>query len=119
MTTEAQIRVAEADRRELDARVATEIMGWKRGRPERGEYPWRRPDGSWHPSHVVPGYTSDPAADYEVLCHVRETWDGPKQAAMMERLTTMWAERSAEYLRWLAYMPGDYSRAALAVMEGE
>lgn len=106
-----------AEARELNERVAEKVLGWRRGRSERGEAPWILPDGvtAW----TVRYFTTDAAADYEVLCHVRETWDGPARYAMMKRLTTMWLERCVEFERWLAYMPGDYSRAALAVMEGE
>jgi hypothetical protein len=117
MTTEAQIRVAEADRRELNERIATEILGWRRSRAEYGEAPWILPDGvtAW----TVRYFTTDPTADYEVLRHVRETWEQGMIHRYGEALYRIWRHRSMFMDVGMRYEPGDYSRAALAVMEGE
>lgn len=70
----------------------------------------------WSPS-------TDPAADYEVLVKVRETWEPLKVCDFRDALTLAWA-RAFEARRQSGtiiivsgpnqYQPGDYSRAALA-----
>lgn len=72
-----------------------------------------------HTSTVYPAVSSDPAADYEVLRHVRETWDTDAQYQFAHALAELYRPRKEGNHPILRYMPGDYSRAALAVMEGE
>ena len=63
------------------------------------------------------------AADYEVLCHVREKWEPVPQSRFAEALITIWNRRRIEQPRPLSrsdilyYHPGDYSRAALMAKE--
>lgn len=73
---------------------------------------------------VVPFYSTDPADDYEVLKRVRETWSDEMAGAFADHLERTWHERSGvgpEYERRAVlacvYEPGDYSRAAISVMQ--
>lgn len=73
---------------------------------------------------VVPHYTTDPAADYQVLEHVREKWEPLQHCTMRDELQMAWGERArdAEVAQvWgpTQYRPGDYSRAALAALDKE
>ena len=128
---------------ELDARVAEKVMG---GADMVGflcprcgsNYFGSSQDGmrychgehracgwSGQAADAVPPFTTDPAADYKVLQHVREHW--PDEAGdKWERFSeTLW-ERLVERRKYGwnltfdshgLYEPGDYSLAALAVME--
>lgn len=65
-------------------------------------------------------YTSDPAADYKVLLHVRENWGIEKQKLLSKALANM----NLMYVTWfhhglLAYQPGNWSLAALEVVNNE
>lgn len=74
---------------------------------------------------IVPYFSTDPAADYEVLKHVRETWDGARQKAFSDAYYHLVSKR------WLAlgepptnhvyvmYEPGDYTLASLLALESE
>lgn len=75
-----------------------------------------------------PKYTTDPAADYSVLVKVRETWDQMRLLYFGAALDDLWArlhkmplgcEMRQCGMRQLTYQPGDYSRAALAVLKAE
>lgn len=71
-------------------------------------------------THFVAEYTSDPAADYKVLLHVRENWDIEKQKKFSEELARM----NMFYTSWfhhglMSYQPGNWSRAALKVLGHE
>lgn len=81
-----------------------------------------------------PAYTSDLAADYDVLRHVRETWDEEARTRFAQELLLIYGERWRAMLKrretlpfvphelmyhLLCYQVGDYSRAALAVWESE
>lgn len=105
----------DTDTQSLDARVAEKVMGWQ----------WcseatERPGDIW-----LPHFTGDPTADYSVLVHVRETWIFSKRRAFARDLVKLWQTRvplpngEAEAMPGAAmrYLPGDYSRAALAVVE--
>jgi hypothetical protein len=66
----------------------------------------------------VPSYFG--SEDYLVLDHVRSTWDRERLKAFTVALAGMWGERGGDERAWLAwglYELGDYSRAALAVVE--
>jgi hypothetical protein len=72
-----------------------------------------------------PAYTSDASADYSVLAKVRETWDdvdlfnfGSALAGLWRRLNELplGCEMRKCGMQHLMYEPGDYSRAALAVL---
>lgn len=117
------------DARELDARVAEFVMGihlihdtaqvpdYYRG---MGPY-WAPPVGEpgFAEHWPIPHYTSNPAADYEVLRRVRETWLHNEQYLFANALAELYRPRKEGNHPILRYIPGDYSRAALAVMEGE
>jgi len=124
---------------ELDALVAV-MMGWvrpktyiahtaaKEGTTETGQYvvqtQWSKA-GLCRP--CPPPYSTDPAADYEVLCHVRETWGNagaldPRFERFCECLKTLWWARSpvtTHFLLATLYLPGDYSRARLMAQEND
>ncbi|GAG51501.1 unnamed protein product [marine sediment metagenome] len=121
----------------LNARVAEKVMGWTMH--EHHPMPllgtgrhWKRPDGSrvdrWHGQSVIGEdqcwpFSTDPAADYEVLEVVRK-WPEEPREAFCEALRDIWNERRAEAgypsLGAILYKPGDYSRAALkAIGESE
>jgi hypothetical protein len=125
--------------READAKVAELVMGFTRtpvrvkGSTNYGDC-WLQPDapeidGQWtaHELHVYYAprfYTTDPAADYQVLAHVREKWGAEHHCAMRDELKMAWERRAhdsdkAEVWGPTQYRPGDYSRAALAVIEKE
>lgn len=108
------------DARELDARVAEKVMG-KRVDPDDCGCTDCLTGESLHPGQV-PDYLTDASADYEVLRHVRETWDARRLRRFSANLQAMWFDRQRdadESYPVVAYLPGDYARAALAVMEGE
>ena len=132
--------------REQDARVAELVMGWTAYAEQRGKYrlavvvspgdrpPWmktRDPEPERYEQIGAveavkmgffgigfPEYTRDPGADYTVLERVRG-WGRAEQDWFYEALGTIWVdERRCDELPALAYQPGDYARAALAVVEG-
>ena len=69
---------------------------------------------------MMPEYSTDPSADYEVLVFVRENWEEAKRLSFGLQLSSILDDRwgandfgdveTAGYY----YQPGDYSRAALA-----
>lgn len=78
---------------------------------------------NWHCGDVVSFYSTDPAADYEVLRHVREKWTGMPVLRFAKALRDIWSERKpvADMLcndadLVLRYTVGDYARAALAAV---
>lgn len=130
MSTEAKQLTADDVRgmeagREMDAmvfdRLFREYMTGENGeRLDVTRYPAGLPDGA--DPCKMPAYTTDPAADYFVLRHVREKWcadDYPRIddfRTFCEELKTLWWPRSRvtmHYGLFTLYQPGDYSRAAL------
>lgn len=102
--------------REQDKRVA-EILGYK----VREEW-----DGFWMTTFTgedmpLLHFTTDPAADYKVLEWVRGKYseDDFVGGMFLSALDDIWCAESRG--RWggdsLAYQPGDYSRALLALDE--
>lgn len=110
----------------LNRDCAERVMGWEYHEHENGscylggnkdpsclwDY---RARGDWSPS-------TDPAADYEVLVHVRENWGPQKQCAFVVELQkTRYAKARhiniPAMVADLCYESGDYSRAALAALE--
>ena len=90
----------------------------------RSKYYWRTTDGGcWD---TLPDYLS-PENDFEVLKLVRETWkNGGKTEQNLDRfwneLYEIWRKRRLDHILRLPsfemyYEPGDYSNAALAVVE--
>ena len=73
---------------------------------------WEMPNGS---QCSLPAFTSDPTADYQVLEWVRENTIREKHA---DELWSIWHIRAGNtgYLPSL-YLPGDYSRALLALKD--
>lgn len=68
---------------------------------------------------VVDFYTTDPTADYAVLCRVRETREGEQRRMFDYHLYSILRRRDAacDFLALMAtYEPGDFSRAALSVL---
>jgi hypothetical protein len=69
----------------------------------------------------LPHYHTDASDDYRTLVVVR-TWDGKRQAAFAHHLIELWMQRgsgAAACFVAVAYEPGDYTTAALAVLESE
>ena len=108
--------------REQDARVA-ELMGCESRRPSGLGNTWL-----WKPHGYatdLPRFTTDASADYLVLKWVLESWSKDRLLRFSEGLYDLWDARAAESDprgddRWIdamLYTPGDYSRAALAVVE--
>lgn len=72
----------------------------------------------------VPYFSTDPAADYSVLCRVRQKWDIYDRQKFGIALDAIFQSRITYCMSaWETasmYEPGDYSRAALlAVSEQE
>lgn len=109
--------------RELDMQVAERVMGWTPVENYGTRTGFWDPDGEYGAGDRVcwedeiPPYSTDAAADYTVLQHVRATWDEVTRRRFHRRLNQTWLERQveeAESFPPLAYEPGDYARAALA-----
>ena len=112
--------------RELDALVQKHIFGSETSEA-LGQWFFRLEGNYWPP---VPNYTSDAAADYAVLCKVRETWDEPMQDKWHVELQNVWMDRRGGPMliaftaggpmliafTAIDYLPGDYSKAALAAL---
>ena len=102
---------------ELDALVAKEVMGWEWHEKFMCWYPpgigatlaESRSPREWHP-------TSNVFNDYEVLVRVRETWDERKLTEFARALDGGWCKGYCIPFGYVRYQPGDYSRAALAVL---
>lgn len=130
--------------RVLDARVAQRVMGAdiviERLDDENGSRTRithidasgaKRTREHWNDSHdgyaawglgdPWPNYTTDAADDYAVLERVRETWGHSARFLFGLKLLAIWRKRGGPMSEpILRYEPGDYSRAALAVLdEGE
>lgn len=98
-----------------DVLVAVHVMGHKVTSPQGSSLNF---ETIGKETASLRAYTSDPAADYQVLLHVRENWDVEQQKKFSEELARM----NSFYVSWfhhglLGYKPGNWSRAALAVME--
>lgn len=107
--------------REIDAKVAEKVMGWREIVPFDG--PWGVPNDG-HDSNLrapVPRYTTDASADCEVLKHVRETWEPTAIDKFEKALWVAWQIRLvvSNLAGFMAYQPGDYSRAALKALGEE
>ena len=125
--------------RELDAQVAEKVLGWERTQepyPGSNMGAWFRPTKEYqeYEGKEILGCTAPsmerPENDYFVLMHVRENWLSPNLNLFPEAFTRLWAERAVadgelDHIddegcvgSWLAiyYRPGDYARAALAVV---
>lgn len=128
--------------REFDAEVAEKVMGIRwiviesamiNGRLQgNGDVWWPEEFGDpLNPSsgaHVGWGpdrYSTDPSADYEVLKHVRETWgdDIHEFCRHLYLILRQNMEAVLDYSNEIDYaayyLCGDYSRAALAVANGD
>jgi hypothetical protein len=122
------------DNRELDALVAEKVMGWERrnvahrsgtslyGFTKAVTSAWVGQDGQpvcaldeWEP-------TTDIRDDYEVLVKVRETWGKEEREQVFKYAQAEWANRFGWRIPpWMgqevmAYLPGDWSRAALKAL---
>lgn len=88
---------------------------------------WKEITFTGYQKENLPAYTSDPAADYQVLVKVRETWDDMdmnefsrqvcKQCKI--RLGTDYVTDGTVWIFLQGYTPGAYSRAALAVLKAK
>jgi hypothetical protein len=103
---------------ELDRIAAVEVMGWT-GAWWDGVLRDAYNVDKWHP-------TTNPADDYRVLEHVRDTWGEQQFHLMQIEITAMWRERleqhqaDSPYLQFafgVMYRPGDYARAAIAAIK--
>lgn len=97
---------------EIDAKVATLVMGLNGAEMLEDE--------QMFPNHgALPRYTTDPCDDYEVLVHVRDTWGFDRMKRLDEEIESIWKHRAHIdlYEHHTRYEPGDYARAALAVVE--
>lgn len=111
------------DTRKLDGLIAEQVFAtdkwsvwWDNYDDEisdEGESPVRQ---GYAVYDSVPHYTTDAAADYLVLVHVRESWDQEKRHLFEVNLEGIWLKRNRWYTTPVWYEPGDYSRAALAVL---
>ncbi|MFH1603177.1 MAG: hypothetical protein ABIH03_04650 [Pseudomonadota bacterium] len=95
------------------------------GRNDKPAYIYRSTEAErWD---FVPCYTSDVAADYEVLDHVRRNWKSELVCDFRDSVKCTWDARAQSYTRgdgigvWglTQYQPGDYARAALAIIRIE
>ena len=120
---------------ELNAAVAERIMGWPRRAfddPLWGHRPYvaELSDGSVHVYPLAGNYWSpstDPAADRDVLCYVRDNWDEIQCMRFVECLQQLLRSRDPVHCmaaeqygleEWLELgQAGDYSRAALMALE--
>ena len=102
--------------REIDARVAELVMGWKPDKKNSGAWipPGKEPLRSGYYTAQPGSFTTDPAADYEVLKHVREKWGSTAVGHFIANLGDMWGERGYNCALW--YQPGDYNKAALLAL---
>lgn len=117
--------------REQDAKVAELVMGWTviREQYEGGNQgPVFKPSQAYIDREfrrtgtrivdcTAEPFTSDVSADYLVLEYVRENWDRDKMTAFNEKLRLQWT--SYDVPLSCQYVSGDWSRAALAVVEAE
>ena len=82
-----------------------------------------------HIAGFLPHYTTDASDDYSVLEKVRDAWDVKDIRSLSAKIRYLWHERYDRYL-WherkntpypmeTFYQPGDYSRAALAVLKAK
>lgn len=109
--------------RELDAKVATKVMGWRQveeyfGSSPTGRFNWCC--GTKKYIDFVP-YSTDVKWDYEVLKHVREKWTREQQDKFAEACDDVMAVRCTPNSQWwcIAYEPGDWSKAALKALGEE
>jgi len=119
----------------MDLQVALRVMGHCRRRANtlvkhsdheaeqisHAEYCWDYFDQHGNVVRLL-RYTKDVAADYEVLERVRE-WTAPQRFSFGCELDAVWSvrehgENGDRYVpeNAVQYRPGDYSRAALAVL---
>lgn len=135
--------------RERDAMVSEKVMGWRWVTPAYECDPslrhrWLLPPtdakAEWNKAAtpdlpidfrslaaLTPEYSADPAADYEVLRHVRQRWGHTFQIRFQNQLYELQRGRTFDGEKdwrhfssrtgpgWL-YEPGDYALAALAVV---
>lgn len=76
----------------------------------------------------IPFYTTSASDDYRVLEHVRGEWNERLFHLFQIEITAIWREqvvKATQTSKWLQfafgahYRPGDYARAALAVLEAK
>jgi hypothetical protein len=125
MTTDARMEAGEA----MDREIAEKVMGLKNIRidnvPGAGSlsgqtFPILMHGETKQTTEMVPRYSTDIAADYLVLEHVREKWELVQQNRFTKALNAilyerMWDKYQGKLGAGLSvYEPGDYSRAALS-----
>ena len=116
---------------ELNALIAEKVMGW---RHDSAGY-WLDADGeqvAWSAQNVraaiypeaVWSPSTDPTADYEVLCHVRKTWTPVAISRFAWELAMLWEARvdnksvvaARAFAGDINYLPGDFARAGLMTL---
>ena len=99
---------------DFNARVAEKVMGVS--------------IRAYNASPASFAYDTDANADYQVLCHVRERWrhveyrkiEGDRLERFGRRLHQIMSARLEDGdIKAIGYEPGDYARAALAVVEAK
>lgn len=100
-----------AEPRDRDAWIATQVFGWTHD--IWGNIAgWRDSQGEWKGGLSANRFTTDPAADYEVLKRVRETWDRRMTEAFYIELRKILNSKMFGVYRNMSYEPGDWSWAA-------
>lgn len=96
--------------------VAHHVMGWRKGNPRADRWADARGDlqafrATWNPA-------ANAQDDYATLVKVRETWDKPSKREFIVQYIAVIRRRdpSITFDDFMAWCPGDYSAAALAVV---
>ena len=104
-----------------DKQIAEKVMGWDI-QPVTGFYR-TNPSDSHYNRVVVKDFnpTTDANHDYRVLKHIRENWPPSERYEFVQMLQQIVSENKGRALHhlfvFLYYEPGDYSRAALKVLD--
>lgn len=125
MTTKTWDEMTDRERDEL---VAEKVMGWRRGRPERGNMPWLPPGATRSHGGVmnIPAYTTDIAAAWQVVEEMARR--GYTLVCEWKGADREYAHTAEAYFRKSIYAHGHavadtaplaICRAALAVIESQ
>ena len=102
-----------------DLRIVREVFRYREGPSDTRVAGMFRIEDVWVPSHSLYRYHTDPAADYLVLVEVRKNWNDKDIFRFATTLHNCWDSQSVgKFVRsFMVYQRGDYSRAALAVID--
>jgi hypothetical protein len=110
-------------RRSLDIRAAREIFGrenagWRTCTDfAAGSFELCVNDIGDKRSKIIPNYTTDIAADYEVLKYIQENWSFDDKYDFAVLCGWDQGSQSLNECPVLNYRPGDWTRAALTVLD--